>query len=125
EGALALGMTDSEALGAVTMPWVRAGVIGASVLGLGRALGETIAVAMVSGSLLAAPVHSLYPNFGTIAATIVNTLDSALTDVSGLATDTLAELALVLMAITLVANVGARLLVRRVAATALPVGRGI
>ena len=125
EGALALGMTDAESLRAVNMPWVRSGVIGATVLGLGRALGETIAVAMVGGSLVAAPVHSLYPDFGTIAATIVNTLDSALTDVSGLATDTLAELALVLLVITLVANVGARLLVRRVATTALPVGRGI
>ena len=51
KGAVALGMTDSEALGAVTIPWVRSGVIGASVLGLGRALGETIAVFMVCGSL--------------------------------------------------------------------------
>src|ERR1700691_6172532 len=48
EGAVALGMTDAEATRAVTLPWVRTGVIGASVLGLGRALGETIAVAMVS-----------------------------------------------------------------------------
>jgi len=125
EGAVALGMTESEALGAVTIPWVRTGVIGASVLGLGRALGETIAVAMVGGALVGANIHSLYPSFGTIAATIVTTLESALTDVSGLATDTLAELALVLLVITLLANIGARLLVRRVATTALPVGRGI
>ncbi|HUY22867.1 MAG TPA: phosphate ABC transporter permease subunit PstC [Acidimicrobiales bacterium] len=125
EGAVALGMTDSEALGTVTIPWVRAGVIGASVLGLGRALGETIAMAMVSGSLLGANVHSAYGSFNTIAAAIVSQLDGALTDVSGLATDTLAELAFVLLVITLVANVGARLLVRRVATTALPVGRGI
>jgi len=124
EGALALGMTDSEALGAVTLPWVRAGVIGASVLGLGRALGETIAVAMVSGSLAQYP-HSFYSGFGTIAAQIVNTLDSALGDVSGLAVSSLAELALVLVVTSLIANIGARLLVRRVATTALPVGRGI
>ncbi|HUI04768.1 MAG TPA: phosphate ABC transporter permease subunit PstC [Acidimicrobiales bacterium] len=125
EGAVALGMTESEALGAVTIPWVRSGVIGATVLGLGRALGETIAVAMVSGSLVGSNVHSFYSSFGTIAATIVNQLDSALDDVSGLATATLAELALVLLVITLLANIGARLLVRRVATTALPVGRGI
>ncbi|MGA2520069.1 MAG: phosphate ABC transporter permease subunit PstC [Acidimicrobiales bacterium] len=125
EGAVALGMTESEALGTVTIPWVRSGVIGATVLGLGRALGETIAVAMVSGSLVGANVHSFYGSFGTIAATIVNQLDSALDDVSGLATATLAELGLVLLVITLLANVGARLLVRRVATTALPVGRGI
>jgi phosphate transport system permease protein len=125
EGALALGMTDSEALGAVTVPWVRSGVIGASVLGLGRALGETIAVAMVSGSLIGANVHSLYSSFNTIAAAIVNQLDGAQTDASGLAISTLAELGLVLFVITLIANLGARLLVRRVATTALPVGRGI
>ena len=124
EGAVALGMTESEALGTVTIPWVRAGVIGATVLGLGRALGETIAVSMVSGSLTVYP-HTLYSSFGTIAANILNTLDAAFQDASGLATSSLAELALVLLVITLIANIGARLLVRRVATTALPVGRGI
>lgn len=125
EGAIALGMTDSEALGVVTVPWIRSGVIGACVLGLGRALGETIAVAMVSGSLIGANVHSFYSSFNTIAAAIVNQLDGAQTDASGLALSTLAELGLVLLVITLLVNVGARMLVRRVATTALPVGRGI
>lgn len=125
EGAVALGMTDSEAMRAVTFPWVRAGVIGASVLGLGRALGETIAVAMVSGVVLGSSAHSLYASMTTIAATIVTQLDSAIGDVSGLSVATLAEAGLVLTVITLVANVGARMLVRRVATTALPVGRGI
>jgi len=125
EGAVALGMTDSEALGAVTLPWVRSGVIGASVLGLGRALGETIAVLMVCGSLTGAEVHSFYSSFNTIAAAIVSQLDGAQTDASGLALSTLAELGLVLLVITLMVNIGARLLVRRVATTALPVGRGI
>jgi phosphate transport system permease protein len=125
EGAVALGMTDAEAVRAVTIPWVRTGVIGASMLGLGRALGETIAVAMVSGSLVGSNVRSLYSAMTTIAATIVTQLDSALTDASGLATNTLAEIGLVLLIITLLANVGARMLVRRVSGTALPVGRGI
>jgi phosphate transport system permease protein len=118
-------MTDSEAMGAVSFPWIRSGLIGATVLGLGRALGETIAVAMVCGSLIGTNVHSLYGGFITIAAIIVNQLDGALTDASGLATSTLAEVAFVLLIITLLANVGARLLVRRVANTVLPVGRGI
>jgi phosphate transport system permease protein len=118
-------MTDAEAVRAVTIPWVRTGVIGASMLGLGRALGETIAVAMVSGSLVGSNVRSLYSAMTTIAATIVTQLDSALTDASGLATNTLAEIGLVLLIITLLANVGARMLVRRVSGTALPVGRGI
>lgn len=125
EGAVALGMTDAEAAGAVTIPWVRSGVIGASMLGLGRALGETIAVAMVSGALVGSGIHSLYSAMSTIAATIVTQLDGAFTDASGLAVSTLAELGLVLLVITLLANIGARLLVRRVATTALPVGRGI
>jgi phosphate transport system permease protein len=125
EGAVALGMTDAEAAGAVTLPWVRSGVIGASMLGLGRALGETIAVAMVSGVLVGSGIHSLYSAMSTIAATIVSQLDGALTDASGLAVSTLAELGVVLLVITLLANIGARMLVRRVATTALPVGRGI
>jgi len=125
EGAVALGMTDSESMRAVSLPWIRSGLIGATVLGLGRALGETIAVAMVSGVLLGSNVHSLYGAFTTIAATLVSQLDGAFSDVSGLTTSTLAETALVLVVITLLANVGARFLVRRVATTALPVGRGI
>ena len=125
EGAVALGMTDAEATRAVTLPWVRSGVIGASVLGLGRALGETIAVAMVSGVLTGATTTSLYGAMTTIAATIVTELDSAFGDVSGLALSTMAELGLVLLVITLIANVGARLLVHRVSTTALPVGRGV
>lgn len=125
EGAVALGMTDAEAAGAVTIPWVRSGVVGASMLGLGRALGETIAVAMVCGDVVGANPHSLYSSMSTIAATVVTQLDGAFSDASGLAVSTLAELALVLLVITLLANVGARYLVRRVATTALPVGRGI
>jgi len=125
DGAVALGMTDAEVVRAVTVPWVRSGILGASVLGLGRALGETMAVAMVSGAALGASPHNLYQTMTTIAATIVSQLDSALTDASGFAVHTLAEAALVLALITLVVNVGARLLVHRVAATALPVGRGL
>jgi phosphate transport system permease protein len=125
EGAVALGMTDAEATRAVTLPWVRSGVIGASVLGLGRALGETIAIAMLSGGILGRTTPSLYGAMTTIAATIVTQLDSAFNDVSGLAVSTMAELGLVLLLITLIANVGARVLVRRVSTTALPVGRGV
>ena len=102
-----------------------AGVLGAAVLGLGRALGETMAVAMVSGSVLGASPRSIYDTFTTIAATIVSQLDSSLSDGSGFATRTMAELALVLLAITLVVNVIARLIIRSVSTTALPVGRGV
>jgi phosphate transport system permease protein len=125
EGALALGMTDSESMQTVSIPWVRTGVIGACVLGLGRALGETMAVAMVSGTVLGANARDLYSTMTTVAATIVSQLDSSLTDASGFAVETLAELALVLLVITLVVNVIARMIIRRVSTTALPVGRGV
>ncbi len=125
-GATALGMTGSEAFHAVSFRWVRSGIVGVSMLGLGRALGETMAIAMVSGAELGVNPHNLYLTMTTIAATIVSQLDSAFTDASGLAVRTLGEAALVLAAITLLLNVAARLMVRRVSAgTALPVGRGI
>lgn len=124
EGAEALGMTDAEVFRAVQLRWVRTGVIGAVVLGLGRALGETIAVALVSGSVLSSATN-IYGTMTTIAATIVSLLDSAQTDATGLAVKTLSEAALVLLVITLVVNVGARLLVRRSArGAALPIGAG-
>jgi phosphate transport system permease protein len=125
EGAVALGMTDSESMKTVSFPWVRAGIIGASVLGLARALGETIALAMVSGVVLGANVSNFYDTFTTIAATIVSQLDSAFSDATGFAVRTLAEAALVLLAITLLANIGARLIIRKVSTTALPVGVGL
>jgi phosphate transport system permease protein len=124
EGALALGMNDWEVVRKVSLPWVRAGIIGASVLGLARALGETIAVAMVSGAILGQIPPNLYEGMTTIAATIVQQLDGALSDGTGFTVRTLAEFALVLAVITLLTNIGARLLVRKVAGTALPVGRG-
>ncbi len=125
EGARALGMTDWEVARRVTLPWVKTGVVGATVLGLGRALGETMAVAMVTGVVLGSTARNVYGTMTTIAATIVSQLDASFTDATGFAVRTLAEAALVLAVITLLVNVGARLLVRRSAGTALPVGRGI
>jgi phosphate transport system permease protein len=123
EGAIALGMSDSQAARKVTLPWIGAGLIGAAVLGLGRALGETIAVAMVCGVALGSLPSNLYAAMITIAANIVQNLDTAITD--RMDVSAFAELALILMVITLTANVVARLLVRRVSGTALPVGRGL
>jgi phosphate transport system permease protein len=123
EGAIALGMSDAEAARRVTLPWVGAGIIGAVVLGLGRALGETIAVAMVCGVALGALPTNLYAAMITIAANIVQFLDTAITDKMDVSA--FAELGLMLMVITLATNVIARMLVRRVSGTALPVGRGL
>ncbi len=123
EGAIALGMSDAQAARKVTLPWIGAGLVGAAVLGLGRALGETIAVAMVCGVALGSLPTNLYAAMITIAANIVQNLDTAITD--RMDVSAFAELALILMVITLSANVVARLLVRRVSGTALPVGRGL
>ena len=123
EGAIALGMSDSQCARRVTLPWIGAGLIGAAVLGLGRAIGETIAVAMVCGVALGSLSNNLYAAMTTIAANIVQNLDTAITD--RMDVSAFAELALILMVITLSTNVIARLLVRRVSGTALPVGRGL
>ncbi|HEX7322430.1 MAG TPA: phosphate ABC transporter permease subunit PstC [Mycobacterium sp.] len=125
EGAVALGMTDFECARRVTLPWVSSGIVGAVVLGLGRALGETMAVAMVSGAVLGTLPTNIYSTMTTIAATVVSQLDSAMTDFTDFAVKTLAEVSLVLMVITLLTNIGAQLLVSRVSGTALPVGRGV
>ncbi len=123
EGAEALGMTDAEVARRVTIPWVRSGIIGATVLGLGRALGETIAVAMVSGSVLGVVSPNVYGTMTTIAATIVSQLDSAATDGTGFAVATLAEAGLLLALISIVVNLLARRIVSRSSRMSAPVGR--
>ena len=125
EGAVALGMSEWETTRRVTLPWVGGGIVGAVVLGLGRALGETMAVAMTCGAVLSTVPSNIYQTMTTIAATVVQTMDTAFLDGTGFALRSLAELCLVLMLITLTTNVVARLLVRRVSGTALPVGRGL
>ena len=122
EGAEALGMTDWEVARRVTLRWVSAGIIGATVLGLARALGETIAVALVSGSILhVAP--NIYSPMTSIAATIVTQLDSASADGTGFAVATLAEAALVLAVISVVVNTLGRGIVSRTGRTGAPLGR--
>lgn len=123
EGGLALGMTDAEVARRVTVPWVRSGIIGATVLGLGRALGETMAVAMISGAALSTVSSNIYGTMGTIAAAIVTQLDSSYTDGTGFATSALAEAALVLAAITVATAVIARLIIARTSRHSAPVGR--
>jgi phosphate transport system permease protein len=125
EGARALGMTDAEVARRVTIPWVRSGVIGATVLGLGRALGETIAVAMISGAALNTISPNIYGTMGTIAAAIVTQLDSAYTDGTGFAISALAEAALVLAVITIAANIVARLIIARTSQNGAPIGRAV
>jgi phosphate transport system permease protein len=121
EGASALGMTDWEVANRVTLPWVRSGIIGATVLGLGRALGETIAVVMIGGAILQIP-HTIYQPMTTVAATILTQLDGAQADGTGFYVATLAELALVLAVISVGVNLVARLIVNRTGRVTAPVG---
>ncbi len=106
EGAYALGATRYEAIRA-TLYYARTGIVGAVMLGFGRALGETMAVTMVIGNnprisaSLFAPQH-------TMAAVIANEFTEADTD---LYLHALVEIGLVLFIITLIINVFSRLLI--------------
>jgi phosphate transport system permease protein len=125
EGAVALGLTPSETVRSVTIPYIRTGVIAASILGWARALGETIAVLIISGNALGVYPHSIFDAFTSMAAAIAALLDSALTDTTHMATAALAEVGLVLLAFTLITNFAGRLVARRFSDAGLPVGRGV
>lgn len=110
EAALALGLTKWEVMSTVILPYARSGIMGAIILGLGRALGETIAVTMVIGAH-AQITHSLFSLGYTIAAIIANEFTEA---TYPLYLSALFELGLILLAITMVLNIFARLLVWRI-----------
>ncbi len=114
EAMLALGATRWETITRAVLPYARSGIIGAVILGLGRALGETMAVTMVIGNKDAVP-DRLFAQAQTIASKIATTFNEASV---GIQTDSLIALGLVLLAITIVLNVIARLLVRRVTGAA-------
>jgi phosphate transport system permease protein len=109
EGAYALGATRWEMVRMVILPTGRPGVVGAVILGLGRAVGEAIAVTQVIGNATQIKA-SLFAPAGTLAAQIANEYQSAN---PGLAQASLIYLAGVLLVISLLVNVVARLYVRR------------
>ena len=112
EGAYALGATRWEMVRMVVLPYGRPGVTGAIILGLGRALGEAIAVTQVIGNTPG--IHlSLFPPAATLAAQIASEYQGATTP---LQTASLIYLAAILLVISLVVNMVARLIVRRTAA---------
>jgi phosphate transport system permease protein len=110
EAATALGTTRFEVVAKVMLPSLSKVLVGASILALGRALGETMAVLMVSGNALNYLPQNIYAPISTMAAFIVSQLDSALQDPTGMAVRSLAEIALVLSFISLLINALARLL---------------
>jgi phosphate transport system permease protein len=109
ESAYGLGATTWEVVWNVVVPHSRAGIVGGIMLGLGRALGETMAVTFVIGNAHRISASLLAPGT-TISATIANEFTEAVGD---LYTSSLVALGLVLMVITLAVIVGARLMLRR------------
>ena len=109
EAMLALGATHWEMITGAVLPYCRSGLVGAVILGLGRALGETMAVTMVIGNS-----YKLTPSLFSPGATIASKVASEFSEASGdLYLGSLITLALVLFGITLVVNIIARLLVWR------------
>jgi phosphate transport system permease protein len=111
EAALALGATRWEVVRVAVLPYARSGIIGAIILGLGRALGETMAVTMVIGNRPEIS-WSLNAPSDTMASVIANQYSEATSD---LHLSALSEIGLVLFGVTLLLNIAARLLVWRVA----------
>ena len=111
EGALALGATRWESLRDVVLPFARSGLTGAVILGLGRALGETMAVTMVIGNRAEISASLFAPSY-TMASVIANEFTEATGDIY---LSALAEIGLLLFVVTLLLNIIARLLVWRVA----------
>jgi phosphate transport system permease protein len=110
QAAVGLGATRWEMVRDVVVYNVRGGVVAAVILGLGRALGEAIAVTQVIGNSLG-PFHlSLFGTGNTLASQIASNYQGAGTN---LQVASLVYLALILLVITFVANVIAQLIVRR------------
>jgi phosphate ABC transporter permease protein PstC len=110
EAALALGATRWEMIRMTVLPYARQGIVGASMLGLGRAIGETIAVTLVIGNSPQIGKH-LFDQGYTLAAVIANEFGEAAND--KLHSGALIAAGLVLFILTLMVNALARAVVRR------------
>ena len=111
DGALALGATRWELVRGVIFPYARAGIAAAMILGLGRAVGEAIAVTQVIGNNVAIN-RSLFESGDTLASRIASQYQGA--DYA-LQVSSLVYLAVILLVFSLIANIFAQIIVRRVA----------
>lgn len=107
EGMLALGATRWEVIKVVVLPFARSGIVGGSILALGRALGETMAVTMLIGNR-AQIKPSLFSQGATMASVIANEFAEA---ADSLYTSSLIAVALLLLGVALVMNVLGRVFV--------------
>lgn len=112
EGMLALGATKWETIRKAVLPYARGGIVGAAILGLARALGETMAVTMVIGNSSTQIRASLFTPGYTMASAIANQFTEADKEIYFSA---IVAVALVLLLVAAVMNVLARLLVWSVA----------
>ena len=112
EAAFALGATRWEVTRLAVLRYSTRGIFGAAMLGLGRALGETMAVTMVIGNRPEISKSLFAPGY-TLASAIANEFAEATSDIH---TSALFELGLVLLGVTLVTNIFAHVLIRAVAA---------
>lgn len=109
EAAWAIGATKWEMVRTAVLPYGRSGIISGTVLGFGRVIGETIAVALVLSANYRISIHILEPGGNTIAANIANRYG----DAGGVGRGALIASGLVLFVITLIVNFGARAIVAR------------
>jgi phosphate transport system permease protein len=109
EGGLALGMTRWEVVSKVVIPYSRSGILGAVILGFGRALGETMAVTMVIGNTPKISLSLFEPGY-TIASVLANEFAEA---IEKLQISALIELGLILFVISIIMNSMAKLLLWR------------
>lgn len=112
DGALSMGATRWEALLGVVLPKALGGLLGAVVLGLGRAMGETMAAALLIGNSRRISLSVFAPS-SNIPALLANEFGEA----SGFQISALMYAAFILLVLTLLVNVGAELLVRQVQRT--------
>jgi phosphate transport system permease protein len=112
EAAYSLGATRWETVKVAIFPYAKSGLLGAAILGLGRAIGETILVTMIIGNTIgvAAIPTSLFSQSQSLASLIANEFNEASSD---LQLSALIGLGAVLLILTMGINIGARLLVSR------------
>lgn len=107
EAALALGATGWETTRIAVLPYARSGIFGAVILGFGRAIGETMAVTMVIGNSPRISESLFAPSY-TMASVIANEFVEA---TSGLYVSSLIEIGLLLLVLSIIINIAARVLV--------------
>jgi phosphate transport system permease protein len=110
EASIGLGATRWEMVRGIVVPYVKGGIVAAVTLGLGRALGEAIAVTQVIGNSLQ-PLHlSLFATGNTLASQLASSYQSAPTNIE---LQSLVYLGLILLAITFISNLTAQRIVHR------------